>query len=138
MLLSESLFCREAHPPSMADLLLSAGEAARRLGVSPATMRTMIRNGEIRTLRVGGRVKIPGGDLQPLLDQKQGRVTGDLAMAEVRALDEFKGNLIQALEDARVQEKLQECVGGKGFRQQLLAALDHPEIRARVAKIRNR
>ncbi|MDD1647599.1 MAG: helix-turn-helix domain-containing protein, partial [Methanomicrobiales archaeon] len=107
-------------------------------GISPAAMRTMIRNGEIRALRVGGRMKIPAADLQAFLDQKEGRVTGDLTMAELRTLDEFKGHLIQALEDAGVQEKLQECVGGKGFRQQLLAALDHPEVRAKLGKVRGK
>ena len=122
----------------MADELLSAGEAAKRLGVSPATMRTIIRNGEIRALRVGGRMKIPAADLQAFLDQKEGRVTGDLTMAELRTLDEFKDHLIQALEDAGVQEKLQECVGVKGFRQQLLAALDHPEVRAKLGKVRGK
>ena len=122
----------------MADDLLTSGEAARRLGISPAAMRTMIRNGEIRALRVGGRMKIPAADLQAFLDQKEGRVTGDLTMAELRTLDEFKGHLIQALEDAGVQEKLQECVGVKGFRQQLLAALDHPEVRAKLGKVRGK
>jgi excisionase family DNA binding protein len=122
----------------MANELLTAGEAARKLGVTPAAMKAMIRNGEIRALRVGGRMKVPAAELQTFLDQKEGRVTGDLTMAELRTLDEFRGHLIQALEDAGVQEKLQECVGGKGFRQQLLAALDHPEVRVKIGEIRGR
>ena len=122
----------------MTEILLTEENAAQRLGVSPDEMRTMIRNGEIRALRVGDRMKIPETDLQEFLDQKRGRVTGDLTMAELRTLAEFKDHLIQALEDAGVQEKLQECVGVKGFRQQLLAALDHPEIRAKLGEIPHR
>jgi len=122
----------------MPETLLSPKEAAGRLGVSLTTMRTMIRNGEIRTLRKGKLVQVSLADLQILVDQKRGRMAGDLTMSEERALDEFKRNLIQALEDKGVKQSLRECIGGAGFKDQFLEALDLPEVKEKLAKIRNR
>jgi hypothetical protein len=56
-------------------------------------------------------------------------------MSEERALDEFKRNLIQALEDEGIKQSLRECVGGAGFREQLLEPLDLPEIQEILARI---
>ena len=122
----------------MPETLLSPKEAAGRLGVSLTTMRTMIRNGEIRTLRKGKLVQVSLADLQILVDQKRGRMAGDLTMSEERALDEFKRNLIQALEDKGVKQSLRECIGGAGFKDQFLEALDLPEVKEKLAEIRNR
>jgi len=122
----------------MPETLLSTREAAGRLGVSLTTMRAMIRNGEIRTLRKGKLVKVSLADLQTLVDQKRGRMAGDLTMSEERALEEFKKNLVQALEDKGVKQSLQECIGGAGFKEQFLEALDLPEVREKLAKIRKR
>ncbi|MDD1663341.1 MAG: helix-turn-helix domain-containing protein [Methanomicrobiales archaeon] len=122
----------------MPETLLSPKEAAGRLGVSLTTMRTMIRNGEIRTLRKGKLVQVSLADLQILVDQKRGRMAGDLTMSEERALDEFKRNLIQALEDKGVKQSLRECMGGAGFKDQFLEALDLPEVKEKLAEIRNR
>ncbi|MGA2935148.1 MAG: helix-turn-helix domain-containing protein [Methanomicrobiales archaeon] len=122
----------------MPETLLSPKEAAGRLGVSVTTMRTMIRNGEIRTLRKGRLVKVSEADLQTLLDQKRGRMEGDMTMSEVRALDEFKRHLVQALEDKGVKQSLQECIGGAGFKEQFLEALDLPEIQEKLARVRKR
>jgi excisionase family DNA binding protein len=122
----------------MPETLISTGEAARRLGISLAAMQTMVRNGEIKALRKGRLVKVSEADLQVLLDQKQGRMEGDMTMSEVRSLDEFKKNLVQALDDKVVKQALQRCIGGAGFREQVLDALDAPEVRRKLAKIRKR
>lgn len=126
------------HPPPMPETLISPGEAARRLGVSPAAMQAMIRNGEIKALRKGRFIKISEADLRVLLDQKEGRMEGDMAMSEIRSLDEFRRNLVRALDDRLVKRALQRCVRGDGFRDQLLEALDHPEVREKVAAIRKK
>jgi len=122
----------------MPETLLSTKEAAARLGISLPTLRTMIRNGEIRTLRRGNLVKVSEADLQTLLDQKRGRMEGDMTMSEARALDEFKRNLVQALEDEGVKQSLRECIGRAGFKGQFLEALDLPEVKEKLAKIRKR
>jgi excisionase family DNA binding protein len=122
----------------MPETLISTKEAAGRLGVSLATIQTMIKNGEIKALRKGRLVKISEADLRVLLDQKQGRMEGDMSMSEIRSLDEFKQNLVRALEDKVVKQALQRCVGGTGFRDQLLNALDSPEVQAKLEKIRRR
>lgn len=126
------------NPPRMAETLLSTKEAAARIGVSLSAMRTMIKNGEIRTLRRGNLVKVSEADLQALLDQKRGRMEGDMTMSEVRALDEFKRHLVQALEDKGVKQSLRECIGEAGFKEQFLEALDLPEVREKLASIRKR
>jgi hypothetical protein len=63
---------------------------------------------------------------------------GDMTMSEVRALDEFKRHLVQALEDKGVKQSLQECIGGAGFKEQFLEALDLPEIQEKLARVRKR
>ena len=122
----------------MVETLLSTKEAAARLGISLSAMRTMIKHGEIRALRRGNLMKVSEADLQTLLDQKRGRMEGDMTMSEVRALDEFKRHLIQALEDQGVKQSLQECIAGAPFREQFLEALDLPEVREKLASIRKR
>jgi excisionase family DNA binding protein len=122
----------------MAEILISIKMAAERLGVSQATLRTMIRNGEIKALRKGRLVMVSEGDLKDLLDQKRGRMTGDMTMSEVRALDEFKEHLVQALEDEGVRQSLIRCIGRAGFREQFLESLDLPEVREKLAKIRGK
>ena len=122
----------------MPEKILSTKAAAERLGVSISAMRTMIRNGEIRTLRRGNLVKVSESDLLTLIDQKHGRMAGDLTMSEERTLDEFKRNLVQALADEGVKESLRECIGDAGFRDQLLKALDLPEVKEKLVKIRKR
>ncbi|MDD1669944.1 MAG: helix-turn-helix domain-containing protein, partial [Methanomicrobiales archaeon] len=90
----------------MPGTLISPREAAGRLGVSLAAMQTMIRNGEIKALRKGRLVKVSEADLQDLLDQKKGRMAGDMTMPEIRSLDEFKENLVRALDDRVVKQAL--------------------------------
>lgn len=47
----------------MAGKFVSTKEAAERLGISLPTMRTMIRNGEIRAFREGRLVMVSEADL---------------------------------------------------------------------------
>ncbi|HVN66610.1 MAG TPA: helix-turn-helix domain-containing protein [Methanomicrobiales archaeon] len=122
----------------MPETLISPREAAGRLGVSLATVQTMIKNGEIKALRRGRLVKVSEADLQDLLDQKEGRMHGDMTMSEIRSLDEFKRNLVRALDDRVVKQAIQQCVGAGGFSEQLLGALDNPEVQAKLAGIRRR
>jgi len=122
----------------MAGKFISTREAAERLGIPLASLRTMIRHGEIKALRRGRLVRVAEGDLQELIDQKEGRMAGDMDMSEIRALDEFKKNLSQALEDEGIKQSLRECVGGAGFREQLLGALDLPEVREKLLKIQRK
>ncbi|HMA05636.1 MAG TPA: helix-turn-helix domain-containing protein [Methanomicrobiales archaeon] len=120
----------------MAETLISAKEAAERLGVSLTVMQTMIKHGEIKALRRGRLVKVSESDLKDLLDQKKGRMEGDLTMSELRSLDEFKQNLVRALDDRVVKQALQRCIGGAGFRKQFLEALDSPEVKRKITGIR--
>jgi excisionase family DNA binding protein len=120
----------------MAEKLISTKEAAERLGVSLPALRTMIRNGEIRAIRKGRLLMVSDGDLRDLLDQKRGRMAGDMTMSEMRALDEFKENLVQALDDKVVKQALQRCIGGAGLREQVLEALDSPDVQKKLMKIR--
>ena len=122
----------------MPGTLISPREAAGRLGVSLAAMQTMIRNGEIKALRKGRLVKVSEADLQDLLDQKKGRMAGDMTMPEIRSLDEFKENLVRALDDRVVKQALQRCIGGAGLKRQVLDALDSPEVREKLRKIQGR
>ena len=122
----------------MAGKYVSTKEAAGRLGISLPALRTMIRHGEIKALRKGRLVRVSESALRELAEQKEGRMAGDMDMSEVRALEEFKRNLSQALEDEGIKESLRECVGGPGFRDQLLEALDLPEVREKLARIRGK
>ena len=119
----------------MAEKFVSTREAAERLGVSLSAVRTMIRHGEIKALRKGRLVKVSEANLQDLVDQKQGRMAGDMDMSEIRALEEFKQNLVRALDDKVVKQALQRCIGGPGFSDQFLEALDNPKVQAKIAKI---
>jgi excisionase family DNA binding protein len=122
----------------MTGKFLPPREAAARLGVPLSTMQAMIRNGEIGAVRKGSTMMVSVDDIDGLLGQKQGRMAGDLAMPEVRALDEFRQNLVLALEDTVVKQALRQCIGGAGFRDQILAALDDPRVREKVAGIRKK
>jgi len=119
----------------MTGKFLPPREAAARLGVPLSVLKGMIRNGEITAVRKGGTMMISVADLDELLEQKHGRMAGDLAMSEVRALDEFKQNLVQALDDKVVKQALQRCIGGAGFRDQLLTALDLPEVQEKLSAL---
>lgn len=46
-------------------------EAAARLRVSRATLYKMIKRGELRTLRIGGRQKISEREIERLIDRKE-------------------------------------------------------------------
>lgn len=46
---------------------LSAYEAARALGVTPATIYSWCREGDIPSLKLGGRIRIPTAKLADLL-----------------------------------------------------------------------
>jgi excisionase family DNA binding protein len=120
----------------MSGRFLLEREAAARLGVPPSMLKAMIKNGEIGAVKKGRATMVSVSDIDDLLDQKRGRMAGDLTMPEVRSLDEFKQNLVRALDDRVVKQALQRCIGGPGFREQFLEALDNPEIRERLAKIR--
>jgi len=113
----------------MTGKFLPEKEAAARLGVPPSVLRGMINNGEITAVKKGGTMVISVADLDDLVGQKQGRMAGDLAMSEVRSLDEFRENLVRALNDEVVKQALRRCVGGAGFRDQLLEALDDAGVR---------
>ncbi len=122
----------------MTGQFLGEREAAARLGVPLSVLKGMIRNGEITAVKKGGAMVISVADLDDLLGQKQGRMAGDMAMPEVRALDEFRENLVLALEDRVVKQALRQCIGGAGFRDQVLKALDDPAVQAKVAKIQKK
>ena len=47
--------------------LCSYGEAARRLGISPDTVRRLVALHEIRTVRIGNAVRIPVADLDEII-----------------------------------------------------------------------
>jgi excisionase family DNA binding protein len=48
--------------------MLSLQEAADILGVSPPTVRRIIRGGLLRAARIGGQVRIDAGDLRRFVD----------------------------------------------------------------------
>ncbi|MHB8648120.1 MAG: helix-turn-helix domain-containing protein [Thermomicrobiales bacterium] len=45
----------------------SPAEAARALGISERTMRSLIASSRVRVVRVGSRVLVPAGELRALL-----------------------------------------------------------------------
>jgi excisionase family DNA binding protein len=122
----------------MTGKFLPEREAAARLGVPVSVLRGMISNGEITAVRKGRTMVISVEDLDDLIAQRHGRMTGDLAMPEVRSIEEFRVNLVRALDDTVVKQALQRCVGGAGFRDQLLKALDDPGVQEKLAGIRKR
>ena len=122
----------------MTGKFLGEREAAARLGVPHSVLKGMIKNGEITAVKKGKTMMISVDDLDDLLGQKQGRMAGDLSMGEVRSLDEFRENLVRALNDEVVKQALRRCVGGAGFRDQLLEALDDAGVREKVSSIRKR
>ena len=122
----------------MTGKFLPEREAAARLGVPLSVLKGMIRNGEITAVKKGSAMVISVEDLDDLVGQKRGRMTGDVAMPEARTLDEFRANLVQALNDEVVKQALRRCVGGAGFRDQLLDALDDAGVREKVAAIRKK
>ncbi len=122
----------------MSGRFLPEREAAARLGVPPSMLKAMIKNGEIGAVKKGPLMMVSVSDIDDLLDQKQGRMAGDMTMPEVRSLDEFKQNLVRALDDTVVKQALQRCIGGPGFREQFLQALDLPEVKEKLSKIRKK
>jgi excisionase family DNA binding protein len=128
--------CMTVQHPRMTGKFLPENEAAARLGVPPSVLRGMISNGEITAVRKGRAMVISVEDLDDLLGQQQGRMTGDMAIPEVRAQDEFRQNLVRALDDQVVKQALRQCVGGAGFRDQLLEALDDPGVQGKIATAR--
>ena len=122
----------------MTGKFLPEREAAARLGVPPSVLKGMIKNGEITAVKKGRAMMISVADLDDLLGQKAGRMTGDMAVPEVRAQEEFRENLVRALNDEVVKQALRRCVGGAGFRDQLLDALDDAGVREKVSAIRKR
>lgn len=122
----------------MTGKFLPEREAAARLGAPLSVLKGMIKNGEITAVKKGRTMMISVEDIDDLLGQKHGRMTGDLAMSEVRTLDEFRENLVRALNDEVVKQALRRCVGGAGFRDQLLDALDDAGVREKVAAIRKK
>jgi len=115
---------------------LAEREAAARLGVPPSTLKAMVRNGEIGAVKKGRVTMVPVSDIDEFLDQREGRMAGDLTMSEVRSLDEFKENLVRALEDRVVKQALQQCMAGAAIQRQVMNALDTPEVQAKIARIR--
>jgi excisionase family DNA binding protein len=122
----------------MTGRFLPEREAAARLGVPLSTLKAMIRNGEIGAVKKGRTMMVSVADIDDFLGQKQGRMEGDMTMSEVRALEEFRENLVRALNDEVVKQALRRCVGGAGFSDQLLKALDDPGVQAKVAGIRGK
>jgi excisionase family DNA binding protein len=122
----------------MSGRFLPEREAAARLGVPLSMLKAMIKNGEIGAVKKGRTMMVSVSDIDALLAQKQGRMAGDLTVPEVRSLDEFKQNLVRALDDTVVKQALQRCIGGPGFRDQFLEALDLPEVQEKLAGIRKR
>ena len=56
-------------PDEVVRLAYSMPEAARSLGVSLATIKILVSQGKLRTVRVGRRVLIPTSALEELLAQ---------------------------------------------------------------------
>lgn len=50
--------------PDAAVLLVTKAEAARRLSVSVSSIERAMRRGDIRTVRIGGTVRIPVSELE--------------------------------------------------------------------------
>ena len=50
-------------------------EGAKRLGVSPTTLRRFIRNGDIPFLRVGGKIRLLERDLDAFLEGRYSTTT---------------------------------------------------------------
>jgi excisionase family DNA binding protein len=50
---------------------LSRKEAAKRLGISVASARRLEARGELRTVRIGGRVVVPSSEIARLLTPAQ-------------------------------------------------------------------
>ena len=122
----------------MAGRFLGEREAAARLGVPLSTLKAMVQNGEIAAVKKGRAMMVSVTDIDDILGQKEGRMAGDMTMSDVRSLDEFKRNLVRALDDKVVKQALRRCVGGAGFRDQLLEALDDAGVQEKVAAIRKR
>ena len=136
--IGENPYIRPGGSSRMTGRFLPEREAAARLGVPPSMLKAMIRNGEIGAVKKGRAMVVSVADIDDYLGQKEGRMTGDMAMSEVRALDEFREHLVRALNDEVVKQALQRCVGGAGFRDQLLDALDDAGVREKVAAIRKK
>ena len=51
-------------------LLLSPEEVAEALGIGPTSARGMIRDGELRGLRVGRLVKVPVSELEAYIERR--------------------------------------------------------------------
>lgn len=58
----------------MQEIAIGVKDAARAVGISPWTMRTLIRQGKIRAVRICRRVLIEPSELKRLIEQApQGR-----------------------------------------------------------------
>lgn len=56
-----------AHPQAGEVLAIPIGEAARRLSVSRTTAYMLARTGELPTVRIGARMRVPIAALEHLL-----------------------------------------------------------------------
>lgn len=64
---------RQRPKPAEEPLLLSVPEAARLLGVGATFGWTMVRRGEIPTIKLGRRVLVPRAAIEQLADAAQGK-----------------------------------------------------------------
>jgi len=57
----------DSSPSATAPLLIPINEAARRLGVCPLTIRNLSKRGQLRAVRVAGRVMIPVAEVERIV-----------------------------------------------------------------------
>jgi excisionase family DNA binding protein len=48
-------------------LVMGVEETARTLSVSPCTVRTMVKSGELKSLRIGNRIRIPVAEVHDFI-----------------------------------------------------------------------
>jgi excisionase family DNA binding protein len=53
----------------MQEIAIGIKDAARAVGISPWTMRSFIRQGKIRAVRIGRRVLVEPAELKRLIEQ---------------------------------------------------------------------
>jgi excisionase family DNA binding protein len=63
-------------PQTDSPLLLSRREARARLGIGETTLGRLIRDGELRTVRIRGRRLVPARELERYVDRLMMRATG--------------------------------------------------------------
>ncbi len=100
---SRELDLIDVEPPPPADGWLPVAEAAKRLGVAPATLRGACKRGEVKAQRIGRQWRVYVAT--PSIEQRSLSEAQWQALSELLDVRALNGDLSDAIEAARIERE---------------------------------